>query len=122
MPACAFNKKCGPDCYRCSRCWQEVVTSILPIYAACRGHRGAGHFLSRSLSWFGLRGDRHCKCRARACLMDDRGPDWCEENQAEILGWLREAAEERGLPFIEVIATRLLRRAIASARREAAGL
>ena len=114
---CNFSARCGSSCYRCSRCWQEVVTETLPIYATCRGYRGAGHFLSRSLSWFGLKGDRNCKCRVRARLMDERGPDWCEENLPEILGWLREAAEERGLPYIDIIASRLIRNAIAAARK-----
>jgi hypothetical protein len=114
---CQFTENCGPSCHRCIRCWQEVVTDTLPIYATCRGYRGAGHFLSRSLSWFGLRGSENCKCRARARLMDQRGPDWCAENQPEILGWLREAAEERGLPFVEIIASRLVRNAIAAARK-----
>jgi hypothetical protein len=116
---CQFDAHCGPSCYRCTRCWQEVITDTLPIYAACRGYRGAGHFLSRSLSWFGLRGSENCKCRARARLMDQRGPDWCEENLPEVLEWLREAAEERGLPFVEAIATLFVRRAIAKDRRAA---
>ncbi len=117
---CNFAAHCGQSCYRCSICWQEVITDTLPIYATCRGYRGAGHFLSRSLSWFGLRGSKNCKCRARARLMDHRGPDWCQENVPEVLGWLREAAEERGLLFIELIAVRLVRNAILSAKAEAA--
>jgi hypothetical protein len=52
--------------------------------------------------------------------MDQRGPDWCHENVPEVLGWLREAAEERGLLFVEVIAVRLVRNAILSAKAEAA--
>jgi hypothetical protein len=51
--------------------------------------------------------------------MDQRGPDWCEENLPEVIGWLREAAEERGLPFVEAVATLFVRRAIAKARRAA---
>ena len=116
---CQFDAKCGPSCYRCTQCWQEVITDTLPIYAICRGHRGAGHFLSRSLSWFGLRGSENCKCRVRARLMDERGPDWCEENLPEVLGWLREAAEERGLPFVETVAALFVQRAISKARRAA---
>jgi hypothetical protein len=52
--------------------------------------------------------------------MDQRGPDWCQENVPEILGWLREVAEERGLLFVEIIAVRLVRNAILSAKAEAA--
>jgi len=36
---------------------------------------------------------------------------------AEIMGFLREAAEERGLPFLDVAGRMLVRRAIANARK-----
>jgi len=60
-----------------------------------------------------------CKCNARARYMDDKGCDWCEspEGMAEILGFLREAAEERGLPFVDAAARFLVRRAIYNARK-----
>ena len=117
---CQFEMRCGPSCHRCTQCWQEIVTNTLPIHAICRGHRGAGYFLSRYLSWFGLRGSENCKCRVRARLMDQRGPDWCEENITEVLDWLREAAEEKGLPFVATAARILVARAIDAARREQA--
>jgi hypothetical protein len=51
--------------------------------------------------------------------MDAKGCDWCEspEGMAEIMGFLREAAEERGLPFVDMAARLLVRRAIANARK-----
>jgi hypothetical protein len=51
--------------------------------------------------------------------MDERGCDWCDspEGMAEIMGFLREAAEERGLPFVDIAARLLVRRAIANARK-----
>ena len=60
-----------------------------------------------------------CKCNARARYMDEKGCDWCEsdEGMAEILGFLREAAEERGLPFLDVAARLLVKRAIHNARK-----
>lgn len=60
-----------------------------------------------------------CKCTSRASYMDAKGCDWCEspEGMAEILGFLREAAEERGLPFVDMAARLLVRRAIANARK-----
>lgn len=60
-----------------------------------------------------------CKCNQRARYMDDKGCDWCksEEGMAEILGFLREAAEERGLPFLDAAARFLVRRAISNARK-----
>jgi len=60
-----------------------------------------------------------CKCNQRARYMDEKGCDWCagEEGMAEIMGFLREAAEERGLPFLDVAGRMLVRRAIANARK-----
>ena len=60
-----------------------------------------------------------CKCTSRARYMDAKGCDWCEspEGMAEIMGFLREAAEERGLPFLDVAARLLVRRAIHNARK-----
>ncbi|NBW17140.1 MAG: hypothetical protein EBR82_55100 [Caulobacteraceae bacterium] len=51
--------------------------------------------------------------------MDAKGCDWCEspEGMAEIMGFLREAAEERGLPFLDLPARLLVKRAIANARK-----
>jgi hypothetical protein len=60
-----------------------------------------------------------CKCTSRARYMDEQGCDWCEspEGMTEIMGFLREAAEERGLPFLDLPARLLVRRAIANARK-----
>ena len=60
-----------------------------------------------------------CKCNQRARYMDAKGCDWCEsdEGMAEIMGFLREAAEERGLPFLDAAARLLVRRAIHNARK-----
>ena len=60
-----------------------------------------------------------CKCTTRAAYMDAKGCDWCEspEGMAEILGFLREAAEERGLPFVDMAGRMLVRRAIHNARK-----
>lgn len=46
------------------------------------------------------------------------GCDWAEANIGEIVGWLRESAAERGLPFLDVAGRVLVRRAIANARRK----
>ena len=51
--------------------------------------------------------------------MDEKGCDWCEspEGMAEIMGFLREAAEERGLPFLDAAGRLLVKRAISNARK-----
>jgi hypothetical protein len=46
-----------------------------------------------------------------------REPGWCEAHLDEIVGWLREEAEKRGLPFLDMAGRLLVRRAISLARR-----
>ena len=61
----------------------------------------------------------NCPCNARADEMDRRGIEWCEANIDTIVGWLREQATARGLPFLDIAGRLLVRRAIANARRNA---
>ena len=86
---------------------------------ACRS--GPGAELTQLLAgWpFRIVATADCKCTSRAAYMDEQGSDWCEspEGMTEIMGFLREAAEERGLPFLDVAARLLVRRAIANARK-----
>ena len=60
-----------------------------------------------------------CKCNARARYMDEKGCDWCEspDRMTEILGFLREAAAERGLPFLDAAGRLIVKRAIYNARK-----
>jgi hypothetical protein len=51
--------------------------------------------------------------------MDAKGCEWCEANIDTIVGWLREEAEKRGLPFLDVVGRLLVRRSIRNARRAA---
>ena len=44
-------------------------------------------------------------------------PGWCAENLDTIVGWLREQATERGLPFIDAAGRMLVKRAIRNAAR-----
>lgn len=60
-----------------------------------------------------------CPCNARAAEMDRQGCDWCEENLETIVGWLREQAQARGLPFLDAAGRMLVRRAIKLARKYA---
>jgi len=78
---------------------------------------GPGTELHALFGRFGLTASGDCKCNSRAALMDANGCDWCEANINEIVGWLRESAEERGLPYLDVAGRMLVRRAIANARK-----
>ena len=77
----------------------------------------AGSELKALLHFFGISSSGGCSCTHRAAIMDANGCDWSEANINEIVGWLREAAEERGLPFLDLPARLLVRRAIANARK-----
>jgi len=97
---------------------------------ACDGPRkasagGPGTELKRLLAgWpFYITASPDCSCNRVAAEMDAWGPDECEkpERQDYILAAMRENAEKRGLPFLDVAGRMLVRRAIKSAKKAAAG-
>lgn len=81
---------------------------------------GPGSELKKLLSRLGITASPTCSCNQRAKLMDANGCDWCESNLDEIVGWLREEAQRRNLPFVDIAGRVLVRRAIRNARRAAA--
>lgn len=81
---------------------------------------GAGTELKKLLSSIGITATPNCSCNARAADMDRNGVEWCESNIDTIVEWLREEAEKRGLPFVDLAGRLLVRRAIRNARRDAA--
>lgn len=80
---------------------------------------GAGTALSKALKAFGIVPTANCPCNYYAALMDAKGPDWCEENIDTIVGWLRDEAAKRGLPFVDAAGRILIRQAIKKARQPA---
>lgn len=86
------------------------------------GH-GPGTELKKLLSRVGIRATPTCACNRRANQMDAaeaREPGWCEAHLDTIVGWLREEAEKRRLPFVDAAGRLLVRRAIRNAKRAAA--
>ncbi len=79
---------------------------------------GAGTELKNLIAKFGLKPGLNCKCGQHIREMDQAGPDWCEQNIDTINGWLREEAERAHLPFTQIGATLLIRRAISNARKK----
>lgn len=77
---------------------------------------GPGTFLSKTLEKIGIKSSPTCSCKARARIMNDRGNDWCADNVPLIVSWLREEAEKRKLPFIDMAGTLLVKRAISLSR------
>ncbi len=80
-------------------------------------NEGPGTELKKLLSRIGITPKAGCKCLARATEMDIRGCEWCADNVPTIVGWLREEATSRRLPFIDAAGTVLVKRAISNARR-----
>jgi hypothetical protein len=80
---------------------------------------GPGTELSALLKRFGVEPTPTCACRAKAAEMDAWGCDECSkpERIKEVVAVMREEAKARGLPFLDVAARLLVRRAIANARK-----
>lgn len=88
---------------------------------ASHGH-GPGTELKKLLAGWPLyiKSKTNCSCNARARKMDDeeaKEPGWCEAHLDQIVGWLREEATKRGLPFLDMAGRVLVRRAIKNAQR-----
>jgi hypothetical protein len=79
--------------------------------------KGPGTEMKKLLAKIGITSSPDCQCNARARYMDEQGPEWCEQNMAEIIGWLREEAEKRKLPFVDFAGRLLVKKAIANARK-----
>ena len=80
---------------------------------------GPGCQLKKSLAWWGIRDDGSCGCSDYAAMMDAWGPDECWRRLEEIVEHLRQAAAEKGFPFIATAARIMVGRAIEAARKEA---
>lgn len=79
--------------------------------------KGPGTEMKKLLAKIGITSTPDCQCNARARYMDEQGPEWCEQNMDEIIGWLREEAEKRKLPFANFAGRLLVKKAIANARK-----
>jgi hypothetical protein len=80
---------------------------------------GPGAELKTLLATVGITASPTCSCNARAAEMNARGVDWCEANIDTIVGWLREEATKRRLPFLDAAGRLLVKRAIRNARKAA---
>lgn len=78
---------------------------------------GPGTILSGMLSALGIKSTANCSCRRRAITMNVNGPEWCEENMETILSWLEEESKKRKLPFVKIVASAMVHRAIKKSKR-----
>jgi hypothetical protein len=95
----------------------HAVVPMLDYISARYDRCLAGSALKELLAKFWLKATGECGCDDRAREMDRQGCEWCESNIDTIVGWLREEATKRGLPFLDAAGRLLVQRAIASARR-----
>lgn len=116
----------------CSECdpKKESVLSSVHVHRNCprkkqqlrrqishQPERGPGVELKALLYRFGIQATEECKCHKRAIIMDERGEEWCEENIDTIVGWLKEEATKRHLPFSKTLGKLLIKRAIRNSRQ-----
>ena len=78
---------------------------------------GVGSELKKLLSKIGITASKTCSCNQRAREMNVRGIDWCKENIDTIVGWLREEAQKRRLPFFDFAGKQLVLLAIKRAQK-----
>ena len=116
---------CDGESGVCDVCWHTLPPP--GVIRSCGGesHRpsspppagGPGTEIKKLLARVGITATPDCACNARAAEMDRQGVEWCEANIDTIVGWLREQAEARGLPFLDLAGRLLVRRAIGNARK-----
>lgn len=108
--------------HTCVNCGRTVTApEFQRVVSECKGGTGPGTELHALLGRFGITDSVDCKCKSRVSYMNKMeadSPGWCAEHEDEIVGWLRESAAERSLPFLDWPARLLIRRAIANARRK----
>lgn len=78
---------------------------------------GPGTILSQMIKSVGIVMTQGCSCRRHAIEMNTRGNDWCENNVDTIVGWLREEAKKRKLPFMDSIGKLIVNRAVKKSRK-----
>ncbi len=76
-----------------------------------------GTILSKMIKSVGIQMTDSCSCKRHALKMNEEGNDWCEYNMDTVVGWLRDEAKKRNLPFIDAIGKLLVGRAIKKSRK-----
>jgi len=79
---------------------------------------GPGTELKKLLKMIGITSSPTCSCNTKARIMDDRGINWCKNNEDTIVSWLEEEAKKRRLPFMRIAGKKILRMAIRAAEKK----
>lgn len=134
MPLAIKDTTDGP--WLCPACREPLPIGVFGTPQPCRACNGAvaraaamprgggpGTELKSLLARIGIKASPTCSCTARATLMDSheaREPGWCEANIDTIVGWLREEATKRRLPFVDAAGRALVRLACRRASKKQA--
>lgn len=78
---------------------------------------GPGTELKKMLAKIGIEASPTCTCNAKAQIMNFHGPRWCRDNLDTVVGWLRDEAHKRGLPFMDAAGRILIKTAIRRAEK-----
>ena len=92
----------------------DVNHKAFPRY---RDRPGVGTEVKKLLAKIGIVASPTCKCNQRAGVMNHQGIEWCEQNVDLIVGWLREEAQKRKLPFVDLAGKALVKLAIKRAKK-----
>jgi hypothetical protein len=76
-----------------------------------------GTVLSKMIKNVGIQMTDSCSCKRHALEMNKNGNDWCEQNIDTVVGWLRDEAKRRNLPFLDAVGKLLVGRAIKKSRK-----
>lgn len=79
---------------------------------------GAGTELKLLLKRIGITSAENCSCNRRAAIMDEKGIEWVEQNVPTVVGWLREEAAKRKLPFVDIAGVAIVKIAVKNAKRK----
>jgi len=129
LPHCTHWTPTGPKTGQCSALARAVHLSqcgackhkspppgaapvAVTVSAPKRAGGGPGTELKKLLKKIGITSSPTCACNAHARTMDEWGAEKCAANIPVIVGWLREEAAKRKLPFVDFAATMLVKRAI----------
>lgn len=117
-----YARECRPLSYWLEQSHTGWQLAVEESGQAAPQRDGPGTELKKLLSGWPFRfvAGTDCKCNQRARYMDEMGCDWVEANIEECVGYLRESAADRGLPFLDAAGRLLIRRAISNARKASA--
>ncbi len=93
-----------------------VLRSLFPRTMEEDPH-GPGTVLAGMIKTLGIHMSDSCSCRRHALAMNEKGNEWCSQNLDTVVGWLREEASRRGLPFVDMVGKVMVNRAIKKSKK-----